>query len=70
MNLCWGEIRELKRGSTIQILKQNVPKKLWVHLLDQESRILSANTLTRFDLDHHTPEAKIHGMSAYISEIC
>ena len=45
MNLCEGEIRELKRGSTRKMLKQNVPKKLWDHCLDLESRIRSATTL-------------------------
>ena len=50
MNLCEGKIRELKRGSTRKFLKQNVPKKLWDHYLDLESRIRSATTLPRFDL--------------------
>ena len=45
MNLCEGEIRELKRGSTRKMLKQNVPKKLWDHCLELESRIRSATTL-------------------------
>ena len=70
MNLCKGEIRELKRGSTRKILKRNVPKKLWDHCLELESRILSATTLPRFNLDHQTPESKIHGVSADISDIC
>ena len=70
MNLCEGEICELKRGSTRKILKRNVPKKLWDHCLELESIIRSATTLTRFDLDHQTPEAKIQGMSADISDIC
>ena len=52
------------------MLKRNVPKKLWDHCLDLESRIRSATTLPRFDLDHQTPEAKMHGMSTDISEIC
>ena len=39
MNLCGGEIRELKRGLTRKMLKQNVPKKLWDHCLELESRI-------------------------------
>ena len=30
MNLCEGDICELKRGSARKILKQNVSKKLWV----------------------------------------
>ena len=33
-------------------------------------RIRSATTLPRFDLDHQTPEAKMHGMSSDISDIC
>ena len=33
MNLCEGEIRELKRGSTRKKLKQNVPQKLLHHCL-------------------------------------
>ena len=70
MNLCEGEIRELKRGSTRKMLKRNVPKKLWNHCLELESRIRSAITLLCFDLDHQTPEAKIHGMSSDISDIC
>ena len=70
MNLCEGEIRELKRGSTRKILKQNVPKKLWDHCLELESRILSTTTLPRFDLYHQTPEAEMHGMSSGISDIC
>ena len=65
-----GEIRELKRGSTRKMLKWNVPKKLWDHCLELESRIRSATTLPRFDLDHQTPEAKMNGMSADISDIC
>ena len=52
------------------MLKRNVPKKLWDHCLELESIIRSATTLPRFDLDHKTPEAKMHGMSADISEIC
>ena len=52
------------------MLKRNVPKKLWDHCLDLESRIRSATTLTRFDLDHQTPEAKMHGLSSDISDIC
>ena len=51
-------------------MKRNVPKKLWDHCLELESRILSATTLTHFDLDQQTPEAKIHGMSSDISDIC
>ena len=70
MNLCEGEIRELKRGSTRKMLKRNVPKKLWDHCLELESRIRSDTTLPRFDLDHHNPETKIHGMSSDISDIC
>ena len=70
MSLCEGEIRELKRGSTRKMLKWNVPKKLWDHCLELESRIRSATTLPRFDLDHQTPEAKMHGMSSDISDIC
>ena len=70
MNLCEGEIRELKRGSTRKMLKRNVPKKLWDHCIDLESRIRSATTLPRFDLDHQTPEAKMNGISADISDIC
>ena len=52
------------------MLKRNFPKKLWDHCLELESRIRSATTLPRFDLDHHTPEAKMHGMSSDISDIC
>ena len=70
MNLCEGEIRELKRGSTRKMLKRNEPKKIWDHCLDLESRIRSAITLPCFDLDHKTPEAKIYGMSSDISDIC
>ena len=70
MNLCEGEISELKLGSTRKILKRNVPKKLWDHCLELESRIRSATTLPHFELDHKTPEAKIHGMSSDISDIC
>ena len=70
MNLCEGEIRELKRGSTRKMLKRNVPKKLWDHYLDLESRIRSDTTLPRFDLDHQNFEAKMHGISAEISDIC
>ena len=69
-NLCEVEICELKRGSTRKMLKRNIPKKLWDHCLELESRIRSANTLTHFDLDQQTPEAKMHGMSADISDIC
>ena len=50
--------------------KRNVPKKLWDHCLELESRTRSATTLPRFDLDHQTPEAKIHGLSSDISDIC
>ena len=52
------------------MLKQNVPKKLWDHCLELESRIRSATTLPRFDLNHQTPEAKMHGISSDISDIC
>ena len=52
------------------MLKRNVPKKLWDHCLELESIIRSAATLPRFDLDHQTPEAKMHGMSADNSDIC
>ena len=64
------KIRELKRGSTRKMLKRNVPKKLWDHCLDLESRICSATTLPHFDLDHQTPEEKMLGMSSDISDIC
>ena len=70
MNLCEGETRELKRGSTRKMLKRNVPKKLWDHCLELDSIICSATTLPRFDHDHQTPEAKMHGMSTDISDIC
>ena len=70
MNLCGGEIRELKRGSTRKMLKRNIPKKLWDHCLELESRIHSATTLPSVDLDYHTPEDKMHDMSADISNIC
>ena len=70
MNFCEGEIRELKRGLTRKNLKRNISKKLWNHCLELESRIRSATTLTRFELDHQTPEAKMHGMSDDISDIC
>ena len=70
MNLCEGESRELKRGLTRKMLKQNVPRKLWDHCLELESRIRSATTLPCFDLDHQTPEAKMHVMSSDISDIC
>ena len=65
MNLCEGEIRKLKRGSTRKMLKRNEPKKIWDHCLDLESRIRSATTLPRFDLDH-----QMHGMYSDISDIC
>ena len=52
------------------MLKRNVPKKIWDHCLELESRICSATMLPRFDLDHQTPEAKMHGMSSDISDIC
>ena len=68
--MCEGEIRELKRGSTRKMLNHNVHKKLCDHLIDLEYRICSASTLTYFDLDHQTPEAKMHGMSSGISDIC
>ena len=51
------------------MLKRNIPKKLWDHCLELESRIRSATTLPRYDLNHQTPEAKIHEMSADISDI-
>jgi len=70
MNLCEGEIRELKRGSTRKMLKRNVPKKLWDHCLELELCIQSATILSSLDLGQETPEAKIHGMSADISDIC
>ena len=70
MTLCEGKIRELKRGLSRKMLKRNFPKKLWDHCLDLESRTRSATTLPRFDLDHQTPEAKMHGMSSDISDIC
>ena len=70
MNLCEGEICELKRGLTRKMLKRNVPKKLWNHCLELESIIRSAAMLPRFDLDHQTPEAKMNGMSSDISDIC
>ena len=70
MNLCEGEIRELKHGSTSKMLNWNVPKKMWDRCLELESRIRSATTLPRFDLDHQIHEAKIYGMSADISDIC
>ena len=70
MNLCEGEICELNRGSTRKMLKWNVPKKLWDNCLELESSIRSATTLPHFDLDHQTSEAKIHGMSSDISDIC
>ena len=70
MNLCEGEVRELKRGSTRKRLKRNVHKKLWDHCLDLESRIRSAITLPCFELDHQIPEAKMHGMSSDINGIC
>ena len=35
-----------------------------------ESRIRSVTTLPRFDLDHQTPDAKMHGISSDISDIC
>ena len=68
--MCDLKNNELKHDSTRKMLKSNVPKKLWDHCLDLESRIRSATTLPRFDLDHQTPEAKMHGMSSDISGIC
>ena len=70
MNLCEGKICGLRRGSARKKLKRNVPKKLWDYCLELESRIRSATTLHRFDLDHQTPEAKMHDMYADISDIC
>ena len=55
MNLCEGQICELKRGSARKMLKRNIPKKLWDHCLELESRIRSATTLSRYDLNHQTP---------------
>ena len=40
------------------------------HCLELESRIRSATTIPCFDLDQQTPEAKMHGMSSDISDIC
>ena len=54
----------------MKMLKRDVLKKLWDQCLDLESRIRSATTLPRFELYHQTPEAKMHGMSADISDIC
>ena len=51
------------------MLKRNSPKKLWDHCLELESRIRSATTLPRVELDHQTPEAKMHGISSDISDI-
>ena len=52
------------------MLKWNVPKKLWDRCLELESIIRSATMLPHCDFDHQTPEAKIHGMSTDISDIC
>ena len=52
------------------MLKRNVPKKLWDHCLELELCIQSATILSSLDLGQETPEAKIHGMSADISDIC
>ena len=52
------------------MLNRNVPKKLWDHCLELDSIICSATTLPSFDLEHQTPEAKMHGMYADISDIC
>ena len=52
------------------MLKRNIPKKLWDNCLELKSIIRSATTLPCCDLDHQTPEAKIHGMSADISDMC
>ena len=68
--MCEVKIRELKRGLTRKMLKRNVPKKIWGHFLKLESRIRSATRLPRFDLDQQTPESRMHGMSADISDIC
>ena len=38
--------------------------------MELESHMCSATTLPRLDLDQETPEAKMHGMSADISDIC
>ena len=69
MNLCEIEIRELKRGSNRKMMKRNVPKKLLDDCLELQSRIRSATTLPHFDLEHQTPETKMHGMSDDISDI-
>ena len=70
MNLCEGEIRELKRGSTREMLNQNAHKKLWDHCFELGSSICYATILPRIDLDHQTLEAKMHDMSSEISDIC
>ena len=69
MNSCETQFLELMCSPTRQMVKTGSPKELWDDSLELVARIRSVTALDVFDLQGDTPEAKMEGHSADISNI-
>ena len=70
MNAAEGSIRELKRGTGKKIEKIRSPKRLWDHLLELETLIMSNTACHIYQLKCEVPKTMISAETSDISLFC
>ena len=65
-----GCIRELKRGSSRQLVNMGQPKRLWYHCIELQALICSHTAHGNYELDIEVPETCITVQKSGISNIC
>ena len=70
MQAAEGGIRELKRGSSRQMIKTGSPKALWDHCIELQAYIRSCTSNGIYMTAGQTPETIMSGSTADISNIC
>ena len=70
MQACEGCIRELKRGSSRQMIRTGSPKCLWDHCIELQAYIRSCTSNGIYMTAGQTPETIMSGSTADISNIC
>ena len=63
-------IRELKRGSSIQLIKTGSSKHLWGHCIELQAFMSSHTAHSNYELEGKVPETCMNRQTADISKIC
>jgi len=70
MQLAEGCIKELKKGSSRKMIQTGSPKRLWDHCIELQALVRSHTAHNSFALDGETPETRMTGQTADISNLC